>query len=477
MASGRGKRPPDKSSEKYYKCHPRSKVATLICIICGSAYHKSDFERKENTRDLGDNLVICSEHDHVPNITYDDDDEEELNETAKYIIAQIKMKQIEEIRKEYMTELQSKTQELHNATVDDEAEKDIIFAEYTLLKQLNKELQDKNQLLVENNRLLREKLKIKSENENENLNFKKTFANVVTEIKQQPKKIPKIIIKTKGNEQTEVKNAIAKQIMKEKNIQTKNVYIKNKNEIVVNCMTRDSVLAAEKLLTKKLIKCEVTTEQLNKPKIKIVGIENTANMEIEAIEEDINIRNFREMNCKGSVLHMYTNKKTNRCSVIMEVPAEIYKIIRERDNRIFVGHQRCVVYDQINITTCYNCGRLGHNGKKCRNKQICIKCSGNHKTSECNNDKYKCVNCAYSNNNYDTKYDTKHSPSDMENCEILKKKIKKYVDTTDYPIKPVLPTWKSTSVPAYNRRPPESAGMLKNQRFASTTILQSASVY
>ena len=92
-------------------------------------------------------------------------------------------------------------------------------------------------------------------------------------------------------------------------------------------------------------------------------------MDEKAIEDDINIRNFNDMENKGYVLHMYTNKNTNLSSVIMEVPSEICKLIREKNNRIFIGHQRCIVYDLINITTCFNCGRLGHNGKNAGTKQ------------------------------------------------------------------------------------------------------------
>ena len=83
-----------------------------------------------------------------------------------------------------------------------------------------------------------------------------------------------------------------------------------------------------------------------------------------------------------------------------------------------------MTYDLINISPCYNCGRLGHNGKKGRNKQICTKCTGNHQTDNCKSAKIECTNCIFSNNTYDTNLNTNHSPFDMNNCEILKNKIK-----------------------------------------------------
>lgn len=133
---------------------------------------------------------------------------------------------------------------------------------------------------------------------------------------------------------------------------------------------------------------------------------------------------------------------TLKISSLKEVPGEIYKVIRENNNKICVGYQRCKVYDHIGITTCYNCGRIGHNSKKCKNDQVCTKCTGNHSSKECKSKTFKCINCTYSNNKYKTDYDINHSPSDSNNCQILKNKINKYIGATDYPIMPTLPTWK-----------------------------------
>ena len=113
MASG-GKQPPDKSSTKYYKCHPKTPVATVICIVCGGAYHKSNFERLENTKELGDNLVLCPDNVHMADITYNEE-EVHFGEMARIIVAHVKMRQKDEIRREILEELAGKTIEVQSA--------------------------------------------------------------------------------------------------------------------------------------------------------------------------------------------------------------------------------------------------------------------------------------------------------------------------------------------------------------------------
>ena len=55
------------------------------------------------------------------------------------------------------------------------------------------------------------------------------------------------------------------------------------------------------------------------------------------------------------------------------------------------------------IRQCGNCGKYGHSTKICRNKTICLQCSNEHPTQECDNvtegiRNYKCVNCGLPHN-------------------------------------------------------------------------------
>ena len=55
-------------------------------------------------------------------------------------------------------------------------------------------------------------------------------------------------------------------------------------------MNIQSVIAAEKVLKRKLPKCDIAVEKLNNPKLKIVGIENYTKMDFKEIECDIYTR-------------------------------------------------------------------------------------------------------------------------------------------------------------------------------------------
>ena len=104
-----------------------------------------------------------------------------------------------------------------------------------------------------------------------------------------------------------------------------------------------------------------------------------------------------------------------------------------------------VLMKVININPCLNCGGFNHNGYKCKNEPVCTKCNEKHSVRDCRSNKIECVNCSYNNTKNRTSLPTDHLPTDRMKCSILKNKIKKYINSTDYPIAPTLPTWDETS--------------------------------
>ncbi|OXU27196.1 hypothetical protein TSAR_015040 [Trichomalopsis sarcophagae] len=94
-------------------------------------------------------------------------------------------------------------------------------------------------------------------------------------------------------------------------------------------------------------------------------------------------------------------------SVLFEVPSELYKHVTESKFKLYVGHQICKVYD--------------------------IKCAELHKTSDC-------VNVTKSIAKYKTNLETNYLSMDRNLWTILKKKVNRYIDTTDYPMRPTLST-------------------------------------
>ena len=52
-------------------------------------------------------------------------------------------------------------------------------------------------------------------------------------------------------------------------------------------------------------------------------------------------------------------------------------------------------------TRCFNCNCYGHTANLCKQKSVCCKCSGHHKSSSCTSDIIKCANCKGNHTAYD----------------------------------------------------------------------------
>lgn len=432
MASG-GNEPPDIGGEVFYKCHPNKKVTAVVCIICEGVYHRSDFNKLKNTTAIGDTFVICPDHTDLDLTSKTSD--VELNDSTKFIIAQIKLRQRESIREEYLNDIINKTNNVDLNVTSEQSELEKLKIENNLLKQLVTEMKEKNQLL--NSALNKKQEDVPNNILSYSQVARKEFDKEVTK----PKRIPKLIIKKKNtDDRNNLTYLVTHYLNKKKSVQTKKIIVKNDNEVLIDCMNENSAIDAEKILKEKLSAvCEIKKEEIKKPRLKVVGVDNFEKMNLKDLEADINERNFKDLKTSCTAIHHFENKRTKQISIIIEVSSEIYKRIKDNKNRVFIGYQNCRVYDDINIRPCYNCGRFGHSGHKCLNDKVCLKCAGSHNSINCvKTTEVKCVNCIFHNNRYKTNYNIQHVANDSQSCQVLKNKIRKYVESTDYPVSPTI---------------------------------------
>lgn len=185
--------------------------------------------------------------------------------------------------------------------------------------------------------------------------------------------------------------------------------------------------------------CDIHQEKVKNPIIKLIGYDNSCNMDKEQLEFDLNKRNFDNNNEECKVLHTYKNKRNNTTTILIELPSELHAIVRNNRSKLYIGTQSCKVYDLINLNQCFKCGRFNHKATKCRNNTSCLKCASNHNLKDCKVNTIKCVNCTYSNEHYKTKHKVDHTSTDSYECEILKGKVRRLIRETDYVVEPVLP--------------------------------------
>lgn len=155
-----GKKPPDVALSNYYKCHPNTKVGAVVCIVCGSFQHTSEFVAKYNAgapgKILSNSFIICQDHPNLAltaKIPYG-----ALGETAGHFIAQLKQENREQIKQEILNEIENENEKdknskradsLHEVSIyDSYSEIEALKIENKLLKELNKEMQEKKSIII-----------------------------------------------------------------------------------------------------------------------------------------------------------------------------------------------------------------------------------------------------------------------------------------------------------------------------------------
>ena len=84
---------------------------------------------------------------------------------------------------------------------------------------------------------------------------------------------------------------------------------------------------------------------------------------------------------------------------------------------MYIGWQKCRVYEDLNLGRCFNCNDDGHSAKKCNNETSCAHCADKHSTTFCpNKNLKKCINCIKANEKYHTSKNIDHHAYDENIC-------------------------------------------------------------
>lgn len=318
--------------------------------------------------------------------------------------------------------LWNKMLQAHEALI--QTQKELIASHKVALEEKDKELQN-----------LREKFSTLD---------KGNYAAVLSGRKQMSsemkEKIPTLVIKPKDSNQTcfETKKQVAEIIQNcEYGIGVRRTRNCPEGAIKIKCRTKnelDIMVTSMESTAAMAGKYTTEVEKLNKPRLKVVQIEKDYSP--EELKSLILKQNNLQCDPDGlKVVYMQKIIAKNTFTAYLEVSASLYtEIMVERDMRIFVGWQRCRVYNDLNLRRCWKCGGYGHTGKNCKNEQHCQLCAGAHDTKSCENKEVeKCVNCIKANEQYNADRPIDHCALDERKCETYLDRKKFLISKTDFP--------------------------------------------
>lgn len=200
---------------------------------------------------------------------------------------------------------------------------------------------------------------------------------------------------------------------------------------------------AEQILGKEY---EVAKIDKKNPKLKIFGVnKNDVNNDDDFINKIIfhNRINKDKDNFLLRVVHKQPCiVNTKNCHVIIEADPSTYNDL-SKNTYIQTGWKGCKYEEYLNIVQCYKCWKFGHKANSCKSeKDICPKCSGDHKSGECQSTTNCCINCKHAvevlkvtNLNY------YHTAFDRQ-CECYKRIYNQIRSKVDYPDISQFPTLK-----------------------------------
>ncbi|XP_055388350.1 uncharacterized protein LOC129616828 [Condylostylus longicornis] len=261
-----------------------------------------------------------------------------------------------------------------------------------------------------------------------NVGHSVSFADILKNNKENKNSVPimkkhlPLIVKPKQKQKSEKTKKDLNTKVNPKDLKIKNVESKMNGIILIETDSKENREKIKTELQKKMqVDYNIIPKEI-KPKIEIVHMNNgfSESELIEKLKKQNEVLERAEM----KIINLRTVKKFNRemKNAIIEVDKESFpKILNIQ--KLCIGWERCKVFDAISVKRCFKCNGFNHKSTECRNEETCLKCTKNHKTSECTEKPVDiCVNCKRANEKFKLGLDIKHN-SLSKQCEVYKKKL------------------------------------------------------
>lgn len=286
------------------------------------------------------------------------------------------------------------------------------------INKMHKIIEEQNTKITKQNELIADLLDdIKNQKE---CKVNETYANITkrnTEV---------LIVKPREKQESnKTKNDLKEAIdPKTLAIAVENIKEGKEGAVIINCnnsSTKDKI--KEKVENEMGNHYNVTEGTQKNPKIIIRGveeefIEGTDDFIIDSIKEQNELET--EESTKIQVYSKYKQKdKVNKGNVVLTVSPGLKNKICQI-GKINIGWRRCVAHEFFTIIRCFKCARYGHIAGKCENNVTCYNCAGQHQTTDCKANYFKCINCVETNNKFKKSLDVNHAVNDSE-CACYKR--------------------------------------------------------
>ncbi|XP_033761237.1 uncharacterized protein LOC117343018 [Pecten maximus] len=164
----------------------------------------------------------------------------------------------------------------------------------------------------------------------------------------------------------------------------KNIRGLGNGDLVVTCADEQQKIKLLKIKTLGEYKVSVKEPvSSNKSEGVIYGV-STELTEVDTVDNLKDIGVFKAIRMKGKQYENSENSTTVRLVFnTKELPESVALGYRTYTVKLYIPPP----------LRCYNCNRYGHIAVKCKGKQRCQKCGGDHKVIDCGAEIKKCVNC------------------------------------------------------------------------------------